>query len=1214
MADATLGTYWIQISPSMRGISKGIQAELGNVNVNKATSGWKSSVTGAFSGAFSTVKSMAATTFAAVGAVIATHMGSAVKRADALNAFPTMMKNLGYTTEDASKSMSKMVKSLDGLPTTLDSMTGMVTQLAPLTGGLDKATDISLAFNNALLAGGKSTALQTNAMEQYSQMLSVGKVDMAAWRSMVTAMPGQMNQLSASLLGTGSNAMDLYAAMKDGTVSFDDFNQAVVNLNENGIDGFASFSEQAKGATQGIGTAFENTSSRINNALAKIISALGVNDISGLINNMSSGIVGVGSDIADFVTKVKGSPEAMEKFKSVLGGIGPIFGAMAGSLGPVLKDVPLIGQLFKGVTGPAGLVVGTFVQIVTNSQSLREALGNLGRVLMNVFQKLLPIVGTIMAAIGVALGTVGDALAPIVNLAAGIIQLIMDHLGVFASLASFIGTFVIGVNAARIAYAAFGVYVNIVSAAMKVWGAVTKIAMGIQAAFNAVLNMNPIGLIITAIVAVAAALTIFFTKTETGRKAWANLTAAFKSFISWIGPAWSNLMNGIGEVWSTVWRGVAGFFTTYVVNPIKTAMAAVGGFFSAAWNNVIKPVWDAIVTGIKIAITAIITMALLPFQIAWNVWSAIFGWAYDNLIKPALDAIGNAFSALYAAFIKPALDNIARGWQVLSALASVVWGAISGAISSAWNTITGVVKGATAAVVNWVSVRFEAVKAVATVVWNAISSTISKVWATIKGIVLGAAQAVYDYVNTKFQAVKAGAQIIWNTIKTNISNVWTGIKSVAQLGAQWVYDKVMGPFNKLKTAGIKVFEALRDGIGKAWNGLKAVAAKPVNFIIDTVYTNGIKNLAEKVASKVGLKLTLPTIKGITGFATGGVLPGYTPGRDSVLAHLSPGEGILVPEAVRGLGPGFVGWANKTFSNGRSSGGVGTGGFGLPAFADGGIVGWFKDKAKGVTDFFSDPLGAVANLITTPVKALMGGAGSGLFADLGKGAIDQILGAIPNFFKKQVEKLGGSSSQLVSAAMQAVNAGVPYVWGGSSVPPGLDCSGLVYWAAQQLGLGWPRLTAAGYQAASVAKNMSNVVPGDLLFWGNPAYHVAIAAGAGKMVEEPKPGMSARYTNIWGSPSVGSYVGRNSKVTAPEYLKYDQGGYLQPGLTLAYNATGKPEPVFTHEQAQGAGAGMTDAQMERFAELVGDRVREGADAGVSGRIGSSSRRNVRAVMGV
>src|SRR5690606_9852298 len=141
---------------------------------------------------------------------------------------------LGYSSDEAASSIDIMSDRLSGLPTSLDSMAGMVQQLAPLTGGLGEATDLSLALNNALLAGGKDTQIQANAMEQYTQMLAVGKVDMVAWRSMVSAVPGQMDQLGQSLLGAGAKSMDLYAAMKDGTVGFDEFKAAVVQLDEEG--------------------------------------------------------------------------------------------------------------------------------------------------------------------------------------------------------------------------------------------------------------------------------------------------------------------------------------------------------------------------------------------------------------------------------------------------------------------------------------------------------------------------------------------------------------------------------------------------------------------------------------------------------------------------------------------------------------------------------------------------------------------------------------------------------------------------------------------------------------------------------------------------------------------------------------------------------------------------------------------------------------------
>ncbi len=146
----------------------------------------------------------------------------------------------------------------DGLPTTTSSMVSMVQQLAPLTSSLGEATDIALAFNNALLAGGGNTVEQENALTQFTQMLAAGKVDAAAWRSVVNAMPGPMNQLAQSLLGADKKQQDLYNAMKSGTVTFDQFNKAVVKLNKDGYGRYASFAQQAKDATQGIGTAIQN--------------------------------------------------------------------------------------------------------------------------------------------------------------------------------------------------------------------------------------------------------------------------------------------------------------------------------------------------------------------------------------------------------------------------------------------------------------------------------------------------------------------------------------------------------------------------------------------------------------------------------------------------------------------------------------------------------------------------------------------------------------------------------------------------------------------------------------------------------------------------------------------------------------------------------------------------------------------------------------------
>lgn len=184
---------------------------------------------------------------------------------------------------------------------------------------------------------------------------------------------------------------------------------------------------------------------------------------------------------------------------------------------------------------------------------------------------------------------------------------------------------------------------------------------------------------------------------------------------------------------------------------------------------------------------------------------------------------------------------------------------------------------------------------------------------------------------------------------------------------------------------------------------------------------------------------------------------------------------------------------------------------------------------------------------------MKGIAPGVIGELGAGGVESLLAGVGSFFKKKAEE--SSSAGLVGAAMRAVQMQVPYVWGGSAIPPGLDCSGLVYWAAQQLGLGWPRLTAAGYQSGATPIPWTQAAPGDLLFWGAPAHHVAIYAGGGQMIEEPKPGLNARHTGIWGSPTVGRYGGAR---------KYDRGGWLPSGVTAAVNQTGTREAILTARQ--------------------------------------------------
>lgn len=303
-----LATAYVPIVPSMDGVGKAIEKAFGDASKTTGSKTGQSIGKGLSVGFASKVGAVAGITsnvFSKVASVVTSSLGSAVDRADQMNNFPKVMKNLGYSATDAAASIKKISDALDGLPTTSSAMTGMVQQLAPLTSNLDEATDIALAFNNAMLAGGASTMEQENALTQYTQMLSAGKVDMQAWRSIQAAMPGQLNQVAEAMLGAGKNSNDLYEAMKNGSISFDDFNKKVIELNQNGFGKYASFAQQAKDATQGIGTAMENVKNRVAKAVQKVIDAVGVENIAGAINRFSSQFGKVGDAAASMVTDVK---------------------------------------------------------------------------------------------------------------------------------------------------------------------------------------------------------------------------------------------------------------------------------------------------------------------------------------------------------------------------------------------------------------------------------------------------------------------------------------------------------------------------------------------------------------------------------------------------------------------------------------------------------------------------------------------------------------------------------------------------------------------------------------------------------------------------------------------------------------------------------------------------------------------------------------------
>ena len=287
----------------------------------------------------------------------------AIRRVDILNNFPKVMSNLGISADNSKKAITRMADALKGLPTSLDSAAASVQRLTSKNGDVGKSTEMFLALNNAILAGGAPMDIQATAIEQISQAYAKGKPDMMEWRALQSAMPAQLKQIAQAFFqngsaideylkkaeeyakknpmsstgkelvdqltavknGTGDMTTALGTAMRTGIVSMDDFMNTLTKMNKEGVNGFQSFEQQARNSTGGIQTAIENSKTAVVRGIAKIIEAFGSGSLAETVSGLGSGFEKALDSVAGLIKFVKDNSAV---FTVIAVGVGVFTGAV----------------------------------------------------------------------------------------------------------------------------------------------------------------------------------------------------------------------------------------------------------------------------------------------------------------------------------------------------------------------------------------------------------------------------------------------------------------------------------------------------------------------------------------------------------------------------------------------------------------------------------------------------------------------------------------------------------------------------------------------------------------------------------------------------------------------------------------------------------------------------------------------------------------------
>nr|DAT96294.1 MAG TPA: minor tail protein [Caudoviricetes sp.] len=790
---------------------------------------------------------------------VTSNIDGAVKRVDTLNNFPKVMQNFGISGLEASKMIKQLDIGVKGLPTSLNDIASLAQSFVPVTKNTEMATKTSLALNNALLAGGAVEQVRTAAMEQFRQALAKGRPEMEDWKALETAMPAQLQQTAKALgLGTGAlsaysaNGQGLYKAMKAGKITMDDFNNAMIKLNETGLGGFPSFAEQAKNATGGLQTSIANATTAITRGIGDIIQAIGTDVLGAAIGDSGKRFESVMKSIAGWIrdnhdailkwvntiksnaipaltsfgaamTAIKGlkiadsltsdNGKMKEKLTSTFEDVAKNYLKLIGvtkdnkifdkydlaELKPLQKvslGIRTVTKLITGVSfGPVTAGVIGVVSALTFLQAKFNIFGKLGKLIGDGLGKLKEVAGPAISAGLKTLGSIIDGVGKAIGgFASGIAS---GFGGVVKTVEEFISNFTSGFS-------------GVGKTAGEFASGFGKILKDVSPAFKPM---------------VESFKTLFKTLGDSFNKIVQSIVKAFAPLM----PAFAKLFGAIGKIFEQIFK-VGSIIVTLVIGVIGAVVGAVG--------NVLMPIISVVVSVVSTIIGVVSGIVANIIGVVAQIIAVVVG-----IVAIIINIVANLISVIVG--IVTGIISVIIG--IVTTIINIVMGVIT-VIVNIISTIIGVVAGIISAIIGVVGAVIAVVVGIITTIVNVVSGII--------GGIVGVVSAVVNTIVAVFQGIIGVITGIFSTIANAIGSIFRGIAKT---------------------------------IGNIINGIVNIVKAPINFIIDGIngFIGGINKIKipDWVPGVGGKGINLPKIPKL---AVGGIVESATlamigeSGREAVL--------------------------------------------------------------------------------------------------------------------------------------------------------------------------------------------------------------------------------------------------------------------------------------------------------------------------------------------
>lgn len=666
----------------------------------------------------------------------ANSVDGAIKRVDTLNNFPRVMESLGQSSEDAQKSVDYLSDKLTGLPTTLDSAVSAVQRFTSANNNVKASTEMFLAFNNALLAGGAPMELQKAALEQLSQAYGRQRMEMQEWRTLMTAMPGQLNQV-AEVMGLGKNSADkLGQALRNGDISMNDFMTTLVKMNNTGLGGFKSLEEQARTGSAGIQTSIANLKTAIVRGWAEVLQTIGQTNITNFFNTIINGIKAVIPYIAALVKSFMVAVTFIGKaIGTISGAIGKLFGRKSGGGAKQLNaDLSSSALSMKSLGTGAGTANKNLGKAAKSAKEIKKQLAGFDE--MNVLQDNTSAStgggaggGT---AGGIDAGSIGDLgdlgnfdtglgnignkikeITPLMKLFTSLVWGLIAAFSAFKIMNTVNEMFELGKSMVWIIQKAAGIGLIVGGIVLVIQGVISYLqdptwqnfllilgGIGLIVAGIA-LAIGPIPALITGIVLLIGAIGLAVYKN------WDKIKAVLSKVGSWVKD---NIIDPVVDFFKGLWES------------IKEIFAPVIAFF--------KPIFEAIIAIILVVIQTIINYVK---TVATNIKTTIdnikqiigliVGFVKDKILTPIVDNITtriNTLKSKISAFVTAIKNYFSPLINFFSNIINKIKGFLVKIGTAVGNTIAGAFKGVVNGILN-------AIEKILNFPINAVNKLINKV-------------------------------------------------------------------------------------------------------------------------------------------------------------------------------------------------------------------------------------------------------------------------------------------------------------------------------------------------------------------------------------------------------------------------------------------------------------------------------------------------------